>query len=167
VHTYTGTSGPDSSRCGPAWANDTYDATFVIEPQSDGSYTIVKTVKGSFLTLVGAPEPNLPGAPSSCPGPPETGGVPGTFYGTETWSVPVTGAKPPEFDPQASCGSACSPTTTSNSSNTAQDNAFQAAFFPDAASSAGPTNFDFVYTSGDQTWIDSTTAQNGGNITNG
>jgi len=163
VHSYAGTSGPDSGTCGNNWATDTYNATITVQPQTDGSYTLTKIVSGTFVTTAGVSEPN----PSSCPGVDQNGGVNGTFYGTESWSVtsPDPGSSA-EFDPMASCGSVCSPKTTSTSSNDAQNQAFEAAFFP-GATYAGVTNFDFVYhTAANGSWIDSNTpVNNTGNIT--
>jgi hypothetical protein len=162
VYTFSGGKGPDSSDCGPAWANDTYDATFIVAPQADGTYTITKVVKGTFLTIAGAPDPN----PSNCSASSEHGGVNGTFYGTEIWSVPATA----DFNPYASCGMACSPNTTgtSDSSSEKQNAAFQSAFFSGAGSTyGGPAHYDFVYDAGSNgNWIDSSTPQNNtGNIT--
>ena len=158
VYTFPGASGPDSSVCpGGNWANDTYDATFIVEPQSDGSYVVSKLVKGTFITIAGAPQPN----PPSCPGSAETGGVTGAFYGTETFTVGVD----TDFNPYASCDASCTPHTTSGSSSEAQNAAFVKAFFPKGSYSS-VTDFDFVYTSGSETWSDSNTGSVG-NIDNG
>ena len=162
VYTFSGASGPDSGDCGNSWATDTYDATFIVEPQVDGSFTITKIVKGTFVTIAGTSEPN----PSPCPGVSQTGGVTGTFYGTESWTVPSPGgARSADFDPYASCGAACSPTTSNTSSNDAQDQAFETAFFPGATYN-GVTNYDFVYhTASNGNWVDSNTPDNNqGNI---
>jgi hypothetical protein len=153
VYRFSGASGPDSSSCSGNWANDTYDATFIVEPQSDGSYVVSKLVKGTFITIAGAPQPN----PSSCPGPTETGGVTGAFYGTETFTV----AADTDFNPYASCDASCTPHQTSGSSSEAQNAAFVKAFFP-TGSYSSVNDFDFVYTSGSQTWSDS----NGGSLGN-
>jgi hypothetical protein len=166
VFQFSGTSGPDSGTCGNFWATDTYDATFLVEPQvlpeGGGSYTIVKIIKGTFVTKAGTSQPH----PASCPGPIQTGGVTGTFYGTITWSVPSPGpGLTPDFNPFASCGAACSPTTTNTSSSDAQNQAFQAAFFP-GSTFTGQENFDLVYsTPSNGSWIDSNTPMNNtGNI---
>jgi hypothetical protein len=162
VYTFSGTSGPDSGDCGNNWATDTYDATFIVEPEVDGSFTITKIVKGTFVTIAGTSEPN----PSACPGGLQTGGVTGTFYGTESWSVPApSSTQSADFDPYASCGAACSPTTSNTSSNDAQDQAFESAFFPGATYN-GVTNYDFVYhTASNGDWVDSNTPDNNqGNI---
>ena len=162
VYSFSGASGPDSGDCGNSWATDTYDATFIVTPQADGSYTIAKVVKGRFVTIAGVSTPN----PMPCPGTSQTGGVRGTFYGTESWSVaaPMVG-QAADFDPFASCGAACSPTTTGSSSSEAQNLAFQTAFFPGSTYS-GVVNFDFVYnTASHGSWVDSNTPTNNtGNI---
>ena len=169
VYHFSGTSGPDGGECGTPWATDTYDATFIVEPQvapggaPGGSYTIVKIIDGTFVTRAGASQPN----PASCPGPLQAGGVTGTFDGTISWNVPSPGAGlAPDFDPVAVCGPACSPTTTTTSSNVAQNQAFQAAFFPGSTLTES-VNFDLYYrTKSNGTWINSNTPMsNTGNVT--
>jgi collagen type I/II/III/V/XI/XXIV/XXVII alpha len=156
--------GPDSGDCGNTWATDTYDRTWTIEPQEDGSYTIYEQVKGTFVTTAGASQPN----PSSCSdNTGQDGGVAGTFYGVETWAVSAPGGESADFDPFAVCTSACDPTTTGSTSSNDQGNqAFEALFFP-TATYAGVTNYDFVYhTDGNGSWVDSNTpSNNNGNIT--
>ena len=157
VFTYTDSVGPDSGDCGNAWATDTYDRTFVLEPQADGSFTIFETVKGTFVTLAGVSQPN----PLSCSGNPQSGGVDGNFYGTESWTVSAPGAgESADFDPNASCTD-CSPQTSGSTSSNDQGNAaFQQAFFP-GSSYSGVTNYDFVYTTASNgSWIDSNTPLN-------
>jgi Collagen triple helix repeat (20 copies) len=168
VYSFSGTTGPDSGTCGNDWATDVYNATFQVEPQVDGSFTIVKLVQGTFTTIAGQ-------SPAAC----GTGGtstntvsagVTGTFYGSETWTVasPGTGESA-DFDPFATCSSACSPNTagTSNSSDHAQNQAFLDAFFPGATPPQFDTNYDFVYDAGSHGhWTDSNTPQNNqGDIT--
>lgn len=177
VYTFSGTTGPDTGTCGPGptgngdiWAIDTDDATFQVEPNVDGSYTVVKIVKGTFTTQAGP-------SPAACASGTNNGstvsaGKTGTFYGSETWTVPAPGSgQSADFDPVAAC-SDCSPNTVSSndSSDHAQNVAFVTAFFPGAMSGTTPpqfdTNYDFVYTSGNQTWTDSNTPRNGqGDIT--
>jgi len=169
VYTYTDSVGPDSGDCGNTWATDTYDRTFVVEPQADGSFTVFETVKGTFLTAAGVSQPD----PSSCSGSSQTGGVSGNFYGSESWTVPApSSGQSADFDPNANC-SGCSAQTTGTSSNDAGNAAFQAAFFPGSTYSA-VANYDFVYTTAaNGSWIDSNTPMNndtangtaGGNIT--
>jgi hypothetical protein len=170
VYTYSGSVGPDSSNCGSVWATDSYDRSFVVEPQADGSFTVFETVKGTFLTAAGASQPN----PASCPGTSQTGGVNGNFYGTESWTVPAPASgQSADFDPNASCSGCSAQTTGSTSSNDQGNAAFQAAFFPGSTYN-GVVNYDFVYTTDlNGSWIDSNTpmdndlanGSSGGNIT--
>jgi hypothetical protein len=170
VYTYTDSVGPDSGDCGNAWATDTYDRTFVVEPQADGSFTVFETVNGTFLTAAGVSQPN----PASCPGTSQTGVVNGNFYGTESWTVSApSSGQSADFDPNASCSGCSAQTTGSTSSNDQGNAAFQAAFFPGSTYN-GVTNYDFVYTTASNgSWIDSNTPMNndkadgslGGNIT--
>jgi hypothetical protein len=157
VYTYTDSVGPDSGDCGNAWATDTYDRTFVVDPQADGSFTVFETVKGTFVTLAGVDEPNS----ASCGSSSQTGGVNGDFYGSESWTVPApAGGQSADFDPNADC-SGCSPQTTGSTSSNDQGNAaFQTAFFP-GSTYGGVTNYDFVYTtSSNGSWVDSNTPFN-------
>jgi hypothetical protein len=170
VYTYTNSVGPDSGDCGNSWATDSYDRTFVVAPQVDGSFTVFETVKGGFITLAGVSEPN----PASCGSSSQTGGVNGDFYGTESWTVPApAGGESADFDPNADCSGCSAQTTGSTSSNDQGNAAFQAAFFP-GSTYGGVTNYDFVYTtSSNGSWVDSNTPFNndqangsaGGNIT--
>jgi hypothetical protein len=44
-------SSPDSSTCGPPWAEDTYDRHFTVHDNGDGTFTVVQQFKsGSFVT---------------------------------------------------------------------------------------------------------------------
>lgn len=169
VYTYTASVGPDSGDCGNDWATDTYDRTFIVEPQADGSFTVFETVNGTFLTLAATDEPN----PASCGSVSQTGGVNGDFYGSESWSVPAPVGGSADFDPNAECSGCSAQTTGSTSSNDQGNAAFQAAFFP-GSTYPGVANYDFVYTTaGNGSWIDSNTPLNndqadgsaGGNIT--
>lgn len=158
VYTFSSASGPDSGDCGNNWATDSYDATFVITPQVDGSYLVDKYVKGTFVTLVGVSQPN----PASCPGTGQTGGVNGTFQGVETWTVHAAGATTAaNFDPTASCA-----TCAGASSSETQNTDFTDAFFG-SSSYSGVSTYDFVYHTGSNgSWIDSNTPNNNtGNIT--
>ncbi len=163
VYTFAGTTGPDSGTCaGSDWATDTYDATYTVTPLADGSINVVKFIQGSFVTVAGD-------SPASC-GAGNTdqvsSGRTGTFYGTQSYSIPGTTSVSADFNPTASCGVACSPDTagTSNSSNDAQNTAFDNAFFNGVVSTGG--GFDFVYHAGSQTWVDSNTPSNNqGDIT--
>jgi hypothetical protein len=157
VYTYTDSVGPDSADCGNDWATDTYDRTFVVEPQADGSFTIFETVKGTFLTTAGVSQPD----PASCPGTLQSGGINGDFYGSESWTVPAPASgQSADFDPNASCSGCSAQTTGSTSSNDQGNEAFQLAFFPGSTYN-GVANYDFVYTTGaNGSWIDSNTPLN-------
>ena len=109
IYHFSGTTGPDGGNCGNKWATDTYDATFIVEPQvapagaPDGYYTIVKIIDGTFVTKAGTSQPNPPPPGSAgCPGTLQTGGVTGTFHGTMSWNVPSpgTGQAPTLIQPQ-------------------------------------------------------------------
>jgi hypothetical protein len=158
VYTFTSSTGPDSGDCGQNWATDTYDRTFIVTAQSDGSYSVLETFKGSFVTNAGVPDPGDSRCTSS-----QQGGVSGTFYGTEQFTVPSPGpGEAADFDPYADCGSACSPDTdgTSESSADAGNDAFVSAYFP-GASAPSVANYDFVYQTPDNGWwVDSNTPQN-------
>ena len=76
----TDVTGRDSSTCAPQfWANDVYTLDPSVHPakpmgrsRSFGSYD------GTFTTIAGVSQPQPVGG---CPGPPQTGGVTGTFKG--------------------------------------------------------------------------------------
>ena len=165
VYTYSGTTGPDSGVCSnnngtgnAGWATDTFNTTFVVEPQSDGSYVVSKTVQGTFVTVAGVSYPLDSNCASS-----QTGGQDGTFYGTEVFTV----ARDTGFNPSATCGSTCSPNTTSTggSASEAQNAAFVNAFFP-IGSYSGVADYDFEYTLGSQ-HMSQTASFNSGDLTNG
>ena len=106
VYTFNGASGPDSGTCGNNWATDTYSSTYRVEPQPNGSFAVSKIVTGTFVTIAGQ-------SPAAC----GTGGTStnmvnagdtGTFYGTESWSVPSPVAgEAADFNPTAACGASC------------------------------------------------------------
>ena len=146
VYSFAGATGPDTGACsdngsGAGWATDTFDATYVVATEPDGSYVLTKVVKGTFVTRAGVGQPNPPDAPTCATK--QTGGVTGTFYGSMTVTVPANSG----FDPYASCGAPCSPHTTVTSANVAQNDAFVAAFFPTGASGT-LTGYDFTYDAG-------------------
>jgi hypothetical protein len=158
TYEFTGSTGPDSSRCGGTWANDTFDTTFTLTEQADGTWLVDKLVKGTFQTVDGGPQPN----PESCDA--TEGSTSGSFVGTEVFVV--TGPGPADFDTAASCGAACVTNTTSSSSSEAQNAAFVQAMFPDETYDNSAEHFDFRYTADGQSWVDSDTPDNGnGNIT--
>ena len=96
------TSGRDFGHCGgqmgTQWANLSYTRTLQFIPQNDGSIQVVRSYDGTFTTVAGAPTPN----PPTCPGPPQMGGVTGTFTGYDV--VVVTGGV---FHPEATCPDPC------------------------------------------------------------
>jgi len=145
VYTFAGATGPDTGACsdsgsGAGWATDTFDSTYVVATQPDGSYVLTKVVKGTFITRAGVSQPNPPECNTA---PKQTGGVTGTFYGSMTVTVPANSG----FDPFASCGAPCSPHTTVTSANVAQNDAFVAAFFPTGVSGT-LTGYDLTYDAG-------------------
>jgi hypothetical protein len=85
---------PDSTQCGTAWAIDTYNRDFTIEPQNnDGTWTVIESFdKGHILTL-GDGQSGAAESPGACNGQVENsghtlkGGIPGTFKGTETLQI--------------------------------------------------------------------------------
>jgi hypothetical protein len=170
VYSYSGSTGPDSGDCGQDWATDTYDRTFIVTANDNGSYSVLETFKGTFVTLAGVPTP----ASKDCSSTAQVGGITGTFYGTEQFNVAAVAAPTADFDPFADCGSACSPDTadTSNSSADAGNDAFVSAFFP-GATTPSVANYDFVYTTPSDstgnpaTWVDSSTENNNNGDING
>ena len=73
VYSFAAAIGPDTGACsdsgsGAGWATDTFDATFVVAMQPDGSYVLTKVVKGTFVTRAGVSQPN----PSDCHHPPQS-----------------------------------------------------------------------------------------------
>jgi hypothetical protein len=130
--------------------------------QPDGSYVLTKVVKGTFVTRAGVSQPNPPTADCDTAASRQTGGVTGTFYGTIAITVPANSG----FNPFASCGAPCSPDTnpTETSANTAQNDAFVAAFFPSAPSSS-LTGYDFTYDAGANGHMEQNYNGANGNIT--
>jgi hypothetical protein len=113
--------------------------------QPDGSYVLTKVVKGTFVTRAGVSQPNPPTADCDTAASRQTGGVTGTFYGAIAITVPANSA----FNAFASCGAPCSPDTnpTESSANTAQNDAFVAAFFR-AGVSGTLAGYSIVYDAG-------------------
>ena len=148
VYSFAGASGPDTGACsdsgsGAGWATDTFDATYVVAMQPDGSYVLTKVVKGTFVTIAGVSQPNPPTADCDTAASRQTGGVTGTFYGSMSVTVPANSG----FNPFASCGAPCSPHTTVTSATSAQNDAFVAAFFR-AGVGGTLTGYSFVYDAG-------------------
>jgi len=135
------TSGRDFGHCGgqmgTQWANLSYTRTLQFIPQNDGSIQVVRSYNGTFTTVAGAPTPN----PATCPGPPQTGGVTGTFTGYDV--VVVTGGV---FHPEATCPDPCITST------------MVATFFPAEGGPAGASTinngWEYQYrTAANGTWI--------------
>lgn len=91
----------DSSVCGGDWANDTYTRTYIVAPQSDGSFTVAELFNGVFSTIAGAHQPNGPCGEED----PVFGETPvtGTFYGDYAVAVP-SGS---DFNQNATCPAGC------------------------------------------------------------
>ena len=148
VYSFAGASGPDTGACsdsgsGAGWATDTFDATYVVAMQPDGSYVLTKVVKGTFVTRAGVSQPNPPTADCDTAASRQTGGVTGTFYGSMSVTVPANSG----FNAFASCGAPCSPHTTVTSATSAQNDAVVAAFFR-AGVSGTLSGYSFVYDAG-------------------
>lgn len=131
-------AGPDSGFCGNNWANDTYTVTFVVAPQTDGSFVVSELMKGSFTTLAGAsPNNNQPGCLTGS-GPQIDAGITGSLYGD--FVVPV--AAPADFNPTATLDDStpCGATCTSDE--------FFEAFFGKSAGYTNSTSYawQFFYT---------------------
>ena len=131
-------AGPDSGFCGNNWANDTYTVTFVVAPQTDGSFTVSEIMKGSFTTLAGASPNNNQAGCSTGSGPQINAGITGSLYGD--FVVPV--AAPANFNPTATLDDStpCGATCTSDK--------FFAAFFGKSTGYTNSTTYawQFFYT---------------------
>jgi hypothetical protein len=102
-------AGPDSGFCGNNWANDIYTVTFVVAPQTNGSFVVSEMMKGSFTTLAGASPNNNQSGCLTGSGPQINAGITGSLYGD--FVVPV--AAPADFNATATlddstpCGATC------------------------------------------------------------
>jgi hypothetical protein len=90
----------DNGTCGNAWAVDTEKRTFRVHKNHDGSYTVVRFDRGTFLTNAGQ-------SPGACDtkgrhGSTVVAGVKGRFHGFLAGKV--TGGT---FDPNATCTADC------------------------------------------------------------
>jgi len=90
----------DGGTCGNAWAVDTEKRTFRVHKNHDGSYTVLRTDRGTFLTNAGQ-------SPGACEtkgrhGSTVLAGVKGKFHGYLVGKV--TGGT---FDPNATCTTDC------------------------------------------------------------
>ncbi|HEV2035390.1 MAG TPA: hypothetical protein VGU71_14550 [Candidatus Dormibacteraeota bacterium] len=75
-------SSTDSGTCGPDWANDTFNRSFTVSPNADGSFAVREDfTKGKFTTIAGM----SPGACNTAPAPGNgslvRAGVTGRFHG--------------------------------------------------------------------------------------
>ena len=146
----THVTGGDSGVCGNDWANDDYTRTLQFIPQNDGTIQVVRSYAGTFTTIAGVSQPDPPGG---CPGPPQTGGVTGTFSGFDV--AVVTGGV---LTPNATCPDPC---TTA---------AMLATFFPASGGVAATSTvnaYEYKYDAGAQgQWINRATSRGGeiGNI---
>ena len=148
---YTNPSDADSGICAdnntsgnPGWATDSLSYTYVVSPQSDGSFVVTKMFTGTFVTT-GSSSPNDCGISL-------TAGINGTMYGDEVFTIPAQGAgMSAAFDPMATCTSLC----------TGDD--FVSAFFP---GSTFPANYawQFDYDTALSHWTNADYG-NTGNIT--
>jgi hypothetical protein len=133
----------DSSVCGGDWAHDTYKVTYVVTPQSNGSFNVTKLYNGTFTTIAGdSPDDTSCGAPAGN----VAAGITGKFHGDYALTAPA----PADFDLTATCPAGC---TTAD---------FFQAFFGTTA----PTNYawQFHYSTTNSSW-DNTDHGNTGNIT--
>jgi len=100
--------GGDSNFCGDNWANDTYKVTFVVSPQSDGSFTVAELFNGSFSTNA-ANSPATSGAGCGDPAHAIPAGITGKFYGDYVVPVPAGSDFDPNgvVDDSTPCGATC------------------------------------------------------------
>jgi hypothetical protein len=135
----------DSSACGGDWANDTYTRTYIVAPQSDGSFQVTELFNGSFVTLAG----NSPGKPCAT----IDAGITGQFYGDYVLTVPVkTQGTPAYFN--------------FNFNATPSTNVTTGVFFNAVFHQAPPANYAWQFhyvTTNHGTW-DNTDTGNAGNI---
>lgn len=141
-------TGPDSSVCGGDWADDDYTRTVQVLAQADGSFNVVRTYTGTFVTIADVPGPNGPCDPEKEGFRLQDGGVTGTFTGYDV--VQVTGG---QYRPGATCADPC--TTT----------ALLDALFPNHDASSGVTAnaWDYRYDAGVNGVWENASAYHGGN----
>lgn len=123
----------DGGSCGNAWANDTFDRTFTVRENKDGSFYVKQEFKnGRFVTIAGP-------SPGACQTDAHHGsyvdaGITGSFHGN--LSGAVTGGS---YNPNG-----CS----SNPSACATTGGFISAVFPGGTFKI--TEYRFHYAAGDQ-----------------
>jgi len=148
---YSNPSDADSGICAdnntsgnPGWATDSLSYTYVVSPQSDGSFVVTKMFKGTFVTT-GSSTPNDCSKSLAA-------GIHGTIYGDEVFTIPNQGAgASAAFDPAATCTSLCG------------GDDFVAAFFP-GSTFPGTYSWQFYYDTASSHWTNADYG-NSGNIT--
>jgi hypothetical protein len=148
---YSNPSDADSGICAdnntsgnPGWATDHLSYTYVVSPQTDGSFVVTKMFGGTFVTT-GSSTPNDCSKSLAA-------GIHGRIYGDEVFTIPAQGVgASAAFDPVATCTSLC----------TGGD--FVSAFFP---GSTFPDNYSwqFYYDTASSHWTNADYG-NTGNIT--
>ena len=138
----THVTGGDSSVCGNDWATDTYTRTLQFLPQDDGTINVIRTYKGTFVTIAGVAGPMA----SPCPGPLQAGGVHGTFTGFDV--VVATGGN---YNPDATCADPC---TTA---------AMVAAFLPGSTTAVNHGWEYHYHTASNGNWVNADPVR-GGNV---
>jgi len=150
VYTFKNISGPDTTNCpnataaegfqltpnGPVWAQDTYDVTYTVTPQADGSFVIFAAFNGTWTA-----NSNLTTDPATCNPSSTIAGESGKLVGTETFTV----AADTGFDPYASTASVHGSDATSLT-----DSLVSALFTPgpnsgDPVASANMKDYYFAY----------------------
>lgn len=122
---------PDSGTCaGATWANDTVKRTYSVRTNSDGSYTLVASDRGTFTTLAGK-SPGACDAADSHHGTNVTAGITGYVKGFV--AEKIAGGT---FNASATCAATC------------DRNAFVAAHFG-ASATQTVDKFSYVYVSKD------------------
>jgi hypothetical protein len=94
----------DHGSCGNVWATDTLQRTLIVQKRKDGSYTVTRRDRGTFVTLAGQ-------SPGACDTTGKHGhlivaGVKGKLEGYLRGTV--TGGT---FNPSAACDATCASTT--------------------------------------------------------
>jgi hypothetical protein len=124
---------PDNGSCSQPWANDTINRTYSVKDRGDGTFTLRRQDRGTFLTTgpVSPGKCNPKGKHGSVVGPGYTGKLTGYLVGT---------VKASSFNPKATCAAPCFTDT------------FLASFFSADAQFSCFTNstdckFNFNYTS--------------------
>jgi Collagen triple helix repeat (20 copies) len=138
----------DSAVGGYFWADDTYELTFVVQPQIDGSVHVVASYDGTFTTKGGKSPQDENVA--------MTNGITGDLYGWNVFVVPA--AQAGAFDPNAT---PTGPVTKASW--------FETFFDIDNVDSLAQPAWMFHYDAGDDHWRNAAGVYGGnaGNITDG